>query len=158
MFFGIICSELLRRFTEETFLFEIYFHFSSMKTFPFGLFLIGHISVFQLNDPKSMNFFYNFWIFRISCGLARLNLAKTYALTYFSIRWNGRTFHKTQFHYVILIHYGNRGNPFFSKYIDSINKMSVFPFPSQESTSIYFNFDYCERCFQIWTNFVIKNQ
>ena len=67
MFFRIICSELLRRFTEETFLFEIYFHFSSMKTFPFGLFLIGHISVFQLNDPKSMNFFHNFWIFRISC-------------------------------------------------------------------------------------------
>ena len=28
-----------------------------MKTFPFGLFLMGHISVFQLNDPKSMNFF-----------------------------------------------------------------------------------------------------
>ena len=67
MFFRIICSELLRRFTEETFLFEIYFHFSSMKTFSFGLFLIGHISVFQLNDPKTMNFFYNFWILRISC-------------------------------------------------------------------------------------------
>ena len=97
-------------------------------------------------------------MFMIMPWLARLNLAKTYALTYFSIRWNGRTFHKTQFHYVILIHYGNRGNPFFSKYIDSINKMSVFPFPSQESTSIYFNFDYCERCFQIWTYFVIKNQ
>ena len=28
-----------------------------MKTFPFGLFLMGHISVFQLNDPKSMNLF-----------------------------------------------------------------------------------------------------
>ena len=41
-----------------------------MKTFPFGLFLMGHISVFQLNDPKSMNFFYNFKIFRISCGVA----------------------------------------------------------------------------------------
>ena len=38
-----------------------------MKTFPFGLFLIGHISVFQLNDPKSMNFFYNYRIFCISC-------------------------------------------------------------------------------------------
>ena len=38
-----------------------------MKTFPFGLFLMGHISVFQLNDPKSMNFFYNFRIFPISC-------------------------------------------------------------------------------------------
>ena len=40
-----------------------------MKTFPFGLFLMGHISVFQLNDPKSMNFFYNFRIFRISCAV-----------------------------------------------------------------------------------------
>ena len=28
-----------------------------MKTFPFGLLLMGHISVFQMNDPKSMNFF-----------------------------------------------------------------------------------------------------
>ena len=28
-----------------------------------------HISVFQLNDPKSMNFFYNFRIFCISCEL-----------------------------------------------------------------------------------------
>ena len=40
-----------------------------MKTFPFGLFLMGHISVFQLNDPKSMNFFYNFRIFCISCAV-----------------------------------------------------------------------------------------
>ena len=30
---------------------------------------MGHISVFQVNDPKSMNFFYNFNIFRISCVL-----------------------------------------------------------------------------------------
>ena len=37
------------------------------KTFPFGLILMGHISVFQVNDSKSMNFFYNFNIFRISC-------------------------------------------------------------------------------------------
>ena len=28
-----------------------------MKTFPFGLILMGHISVFLVNDPKSMNFF-----------------------------------------------------------------------------------------------------
>ena len=28
-----------------------------MKTFPFGLFLMEHISVFQPNDPKTMNFF-----------------------------------------------------------------------------------------------------
>ena len=28
-----------------------------MKTFPLRLFLMGHISVFQVNDPKSMNFF-----------------------------------------------------------------------------------------------------
>ena len=68
MFFWIICSEFLRTFTEETFLFEIFFHFSPIKTFPFGLILMGHISVFQVNDPKSMNFFYNFNIFRISCG------------------------------------------------------------------------------------------
>ena len=47
----------LRTFTEETFLFEIFFHFSPIKTFPFGLILMGHISVFQMNDPKSMNFF-----------------------------------------------------------------------------------------------------
>ena len=46
-----------RRFTTETFLFEIFFHFSPIKTFPFGLILMGHISVFQMNDPKSMNFF-----------------------------------------------------------------------------------------------------
>ena len=44
-----------------------------MKTFPFGLFLMGHISVFQLNDPKSMNFFYNFRIFCISCDKLVLN-------------------------------------------------------------------------------------
>ena len=56
MFFRIICSELLRRFTEETLLFEIFFHFSSIKTFPLGLFLVEHISVFQVNVPKSMNF------------------------------------------------------------------------------------------------------
>ena len=67
LFFRIICSELLRTFTKETFLFEIFFHFSPIKTFPFGLILMGHISVFQVNDPKSMNFFYNFNIFRISC-------------------------------------------------------------------------------------------
>ena len=67
-FFRIICSELLSSFTEETFLFEIFFHFSPMKTFPFGLYLMGHISVFHVIDPKSMNFFYNFRIFRISCG------------------------------------------------------------------------------------------
>ena len=82
MFFRIICSELLRRFTEETFLFEIYFHFSSMKTFPFGLFLIGHISVFQLNDPKSMNFFYNFWIFRISCVIYLVFLFHKFSFFY----------------------------------------------------------------------------
>ena len=57
LFFRIICSELLRTFTKETFLFEIFFHFSPIKTFPFGLILMGHISVFQMNDPKSMNFF-----------------------------------------------------------------------------------------------------
>ena len=68
LFFRIICSELLRTFTKETFLFEIFFHFSPIKTFPFGLILMGHISVFQVNDSKSMNFFYNFNIFRISCG------------------------------------------------------------------------------------------
>ena len=73
LFFWIICSEFLRTFTEETFLFEIFFHFSPMKTFPFGLFLMGHISVFQLNDPKSMNFFYNFRIFCISCVLFKKN-------------------------------------------------------------------------------------
>ena len=67
LFFRIICSEFLRTFTKETFLFEIFFHFSPMKKFPFGLFLMGYISVFQSNDPKSMNFFYNFKIFRISC-------------------------------------------------------------------------------------------
>ena len=86
-------------------------------------------------------------MFTIMPWLARLNLAKTVALTYLN------NLHKLSFHYfkcnVILIHYGNRGNPFFSKYIDSISKMSLFPFPSQESTSIYFNFDYyCEKCFQ----------
>ena len=32
-------------------------HFSSMKKFSFGLFLMEHISVFQPNDPKTMNFF-----------------------------------------------------------------------------------------------------
>ena len=69
MFFRIICSELLRTFTKETFLFEIFFHFSPIKTFPFGLILMGHISVFQVNDSKSMNFFYNFNIFRISCDM-----------------------------------------------------------------------------------------
>ena len=47
----------MRRFTTETFLFEIFFHFSPIKTFPFGLILMEHISVFQMNDPKSMNFF-----------------------------------------------------------------------------------------------------
>ena len=67
LFFRIICSELLRTFTKETFLFEIFFHFSPIKTFPFGLILMGHISVFQVNDSKSMNFFYNFRIFCISC-------------------------------------------------------------------------------------------
>ena len=74
LFFRIICSELLRTFTKETFLFEIFFHFSPIKTFPFGLILMGHISVFQVNDPKSMNFFYNFNIFRISCEY----ICKTY--------------------------------------------------------------------------------
>ena len=69
LFFRIICSELLRTFTKETFLFEIFFHFSPIKTFPFGLILMGHISVFQVNDSKSMNFFYNFNIFRISCDI-----------------------------------------------------------------------------------------
>ena len=67
LFFRIIYCELLRRFTTETFLFEIFFHFSPIKTFPFGLILMRHISVFQVNDSKSMNFFYNFNIFRISC-------------------------------------------------------------------------------------------
>ena len=57
LFFRIICSELLRTFTKETFLFEIFFHFSPIKTFPFGLFLMRHISVFQVNEPKSMTFF-----------------------------------------------------------------------------------------------------
>ena len=47
----------LRTFTEENFLFEIIFHFSPIKTFPFGLILMGLISVFQVNDPKFMNFF-----------------------------------------------------------------------------------------------------
>ena len=61
------CYGINNNVAEETFLFEIWFHFSSMKTFPFGLFLMEHISVFQLNDPKSMNFFYNLRIFRISC-------------------------------------------------------------------------------------------
>ena len=72
LFFRIICSELLRTFTKETFLFEIFFHFSPIKTFPFGLILMGHISVFQVNDPKSMNFFYNFNIFRISSVLGKI--------------------------------------------------------------------------------------
>lgn len=38
-----------------------------MKTFQFGLFLMAHILVFHLNNPKSMNLFYNFRIFGISC-------------------------------------------------------------------------------------------
>ena len=80
LFFRIICSELLRTFTKETFLFEIFFHFSPIKTFPFGLFLMGHISVFQVNDSKSMNFFYNFNIFRISCGLSLLATSRYHDL------------------------------------------------------------------------------
>ena len=44
-----------------------------MKTFPFGLILMGHISVFLVNDPKSMTFFYNFRIFRISCDICCTN-------------------------------------------------------------------------------------
>ena len=77
LFFRIICSELLRTFTKETFLFEIFFHFSPIKTFPFGLILMGHISVFQVNDPKSMNFFYNFNIFRISCEQVHLPISSS---------------------------------------------------------------------------------
>ena len=57
LFFRIIYCELLRTFTKEAFLFEIFFHFSPIKTFPFGLILMGLISVFQVNDPKFMNFF-----------------------------------------------------------------------------------------------------
>ena len=45
--------------------------FSPMKTFSFELFFkMRHISVFHVNDPKSMNFFYNFRIFGISCAVS----------------------------------------------------------------------------------------
>ena len=88
LFFRIIYCELLRRFTTETFLFEIFFHFSPIKTFPFGLILMGHISVFQVNDPKSMNFFYNFNIFRISCEV--IMIEKNFSIFFFQIfRENG---------------------------------------------------------------------
>ena len=63
----MICSELLRTWTKETFLFEIFFHFSPIETFPFGLFLMRHILVFQVNAPNSAYFFYNFRILHISC-------------------------------------------------------------------------------------------
>ena len=89
LFFRIICSELLRTFTKETFLFEIFFHFSPIKTFPFGLILMGHISVFQVNGPKSMNFFYNFNIFRISCDKSKsAHISYTCYLCYLQVESN----------------------------------------------------------------------
>ena len=44
-------------YTKEIFLFEIFFHFSPIKTFPFGLFLMKNILVFQVTDPNPAYFF-----------------------------------------------------------------------------------------------------
>ena len=56
-FLRIICSEPFRTLTKETFLSNIFLHSSPMKTFPFGLFLMEQISVYQVNDPNSTYFF-----------------------------------------------------------------------------------------------------